>query len=94
MWSDKNCSLYRAHKVLYTECPSWPGSLTPQPKISRVHPIIIFNLQVKFESDWTNTAVVCIMLTGLYTQSAQVDFDVWLHDPKSIGFLQVIGKKL
>ena len=34
------------------------------------------NLHVKFESDWINT-VVYIVPKSLYTQSAQVDLDLW-----------------
>ena len=103
-WLVKNCSRYRAHKVLYTECQSWPWPLTPWPKINRVPPLIIHNLHVKFESDWAKT-VVCILPTRSYTQSAKVDLDLWSRDPKSIGFLlsswrmcmwslKVIGQKL
>ena len=33
--------MYHAHKVLYTECQSWPWHLTPRHKINRVPPIII-----------------------------------------------------
>ena len=43
-WLGKNCSRYRVHKVLYTECHSWPWPLTPWPKINRVPPLIIHNL--------------------------------------------------
>ena len=52
----KNCrsSLYCAHKVLYTECQSWPWHLTPWPQINRVLPLIIYNLHVQFESNWAS----------------------------------------
>ena len=103
-WLGKNWSRYCVHKVLYTECQSWPWPLTPWPEINRVPPLIINNLHVKFESDWTKT-VVCIVSTRSYTQSAKVDLDLWPRDPKSIGFLlstwwmcmwslKVIGQKL
>ena len=85
-WLGKNWSRYCVHKVLYTECQSWPWPLTPWPKINRVPPLIINNLHVKFESDWAKT-VVCIVSTRSYTQSAKVDLDLWPRDPKSIGFL-------
>ena len=56
MWSLKvigqNCSRYRAHKVLYTECQSWPWPLTQWPKINRVPPLIMANVHVNVESDW------------------------------------------
>ena len=108
MWSlrviGQNCSRYCVHNVLYTECQSWPWPLTPWPKINRVPPLIIHNLQVKFESDWAKT-VVAIVSTRFYLQSAKVDLDLWPRDPKSIGFLlsssttykwslKVIGQKL
>ena len=101
MWSlkvigQKLCSRYRAHKVLYTECQSWPCQswpwpLTPWPKINRVSPLIMANVHVKFESDWAKT-VVAIVPTRFYIQSAKVDLakvdlDLWPRDPKSIGFL-------
>ena len=103
-WLGKNWSRYCVHKVLYTECQSWPWPLTPWPKINRVPPLIINNLHVKFESDWEKT-VVCIVSTRSYTQSAKFDLDLWPRDPKSIGFLlsswwmcmwslKVIGQKL
>ena len=82
---DSNSSLYRVHMVLYTECQSWPWPLTLRPKINRVPPLIVHNLHVKFESDWTKT-VVCILPTRSYIQSAKVDLDLWPRDPKSIGF--------
>ena len=85
-WLVKNCSRYRVHNVLYTECHTWPWPLTPWPKINRVPPLIIHNLHMKFESDWAKT-VFTIMSTRSYTQSATVDLDLWPHDPKSIGFL-------
>ena len=47
-------------KVLYIECQSWPWPLNPWPKINRVPPLIIHNLHVKFESDWTNTVVAIV----------------------------------
>ena len=52
MWSLKvrlnlNCSLYCAHKALYTECQNRPWPLTIWPKINRVTPLIINNLHVK-----------------------------------------------
>ena len=56
-WSDKNCSLYRVHKVLHTECQSWPWPLTPLPKINRVPPLIIHNLHAKFESYWAGSKI-------------------------------------
>ena len=90
MWSlkviGKNNSIYRVHKVLYTECQRWPWPLTPWLKINRVPPLIIHNLHVKFESNWTKI-VVCIVSTRSYTHSAKVDLDLWPRDPKSIGFL-------
>ena len=52
-WLNYKCSLYRAHKVLYTECHSWP--LTLWPKINRVPPLIINNLRVMFENDGVKT---------------------------------------
>ena len=55
-------SLYPVHKVLYTECQSWPWPLNPWPKIKRVPPHVIYNLNVKFESDRAKT-VVCILST-------------------------------
>ena len=96
--------LYCVQKVFYTECQSWPWPLTLWPKINRVPSLIIHNLHVKFENDWAKTAV-CIVSTRSYTQSAKVDFDLWPHDSKSIGFLlsssttymwslKVIGQKL
>ena len=96
--------MYRVHKVLYTECQSWPWPLTPWHKINRVPSIIIHNSHAKFESDWAKT-VVCIMPTRSYTHSAEVDLNLWLRDPKSIGFLlsssttymwslKLIGQKL
>ena len=60
--------------------------MTPWPKINRVPPLIIHNLQVKSESDWAIT-VICIMSTKSYTKSANVDIDLWLRDLKSIWFL-------
>ena len=84
MWLGKNCSCYRVHKVLYTECQSWPWPLTPGPKINRVPPLIIHNWHVKFESDWTEYVVVMVP-TRSYSQSAKFDLDLWLCDPKSIG---------
>ena len=103
-WLGKSCSVYRVHKVLYTECQSWPWPLTPWPKINRVPSFIIYNLPVKFESDWAKI-VVSIVSTRSYTLSAEVDLDLWPCDPKSIGFLlsssttymwslKVIGQKL
>ena len=65
-WLGQNCSRYRAHKVLYIECQSWPWPLTPWSKINRVPPLIIHNLHVKFESDWAKT-VVAIVPTRSYT---------------------------
>ena len=47
---------------------------------------LLHRLHVKSESDWAKT-VVCIVSTRSYTQSAKVDFYLWLRDPKSIGFL-------
>ena len=85
-WLGKNCSLYPAHKVLYTVCQSWPWPLTLGPKINRVTPLIIHDLHVKFESDWAKT-VVAIVSTRSFTQSDKVDLDLWPCDPKSIGFL-------
>ena len=46
---------------------SWPWPLTSWPKINRVPPLIIHNLQVKFESDWAKT-VVCILPKVLYIE--------------------------
>ena len=85
-WLGKNCSRYCVHKVLYTEGQSWPWLLTTWPQINRVPPLIIHNLHVKFESDWAKT-VVCIVSTRSCLQRAKVDLDLWLCDPKSIGFL-------
>ena len=65
----KNHSLHRIYMVLYTECQ--------RPKINRVPTLIINNLHVKFENDWTKIIVVCIVLTQLYTQSAKVYLDIW-----------------
>ena len=31
-WLNNNCSRYRVHKVLYTECHNWPWTLTRDPK--------------------------------------------------------------
>ena len=41
MWSLKAIwqKLYHAHKVLCTECQSWPWPLTPWPKMDRVPPL-------------------------------------------------------
>ena len=75
-WLDKNCNLYHAHKVLYTKCQSWPWTLIPWPKIHRVHPLIVDNLHVQFESDWAKT-VVFIMSTRSYTRSSKVDVELW-----------------
>ena len=85
-WLDKYCSCYRVHKVLNTECRSWPWPLTSWPKINRVLSLPIHNLHVKFESDGAKT-VVAIVPTRSYTQSAKVDLDLWSLDPKSIGLL-------
>ena len=65
-WLGKNWSRYRVHKVLYTDCQSWPWPLTPWAKINRVPPLIIHNLHMKLESDWVKT-VVAIMSTRSYT---------------------------
>ena len=50
-------------------------------KINKVLALIIHNLHVKFESDRANT-VVCIMPTRFYIQSAKVDLNLWLREPK------------
>ena len=63
----KNCSLYRVHKVLYTECQGWPWPLTPWPKISRVPPLIIHNSHMKIESDWAKTEVFIVSIR-FYTE--------------------------
>ena len=47
--------------------------------------VIINNLYVKFENDWTQTEI-CIVSTRSYTQSANVDLDLWPL-AKPIGFL-------
>ena len=47
-----------------------------------VPPLIIHNLHVKSESDWAKS-VVDIVSTSSYTQSSEVDFDLWSRDPKS-----------
>ena len=87
-WMNFNCSRYCAHKALYTECQNWPWPLTSWPKINRVPPLIIHNLNVKFESDWTKTvAYILATRSYRYTQSAKVDLDLWPCDLKSIGFL-------
>ena len=83
---EKNCSLYRTHKVLYMECQSWHWPLTPWPTIHRVSPLTIHNFHVKFGSDWANTGI-CIVFIRFNTQSAKVDLDRWPFDPKSIGAL-------
>ena len=89
MWSLKVieliCSLYCAHKAIYTECKNWPWPLTPWSKINWVPPLLIINLHVKFEKDSTQT-VICILSTRSYTQSAKVDLDLWPCDQNSIGF--------
>ena len=84
-WLNKTCSLYHDHKVSYIEYQSWPRPLTLWPKINRVPLLIIHNLHVKIERDWTKTAV-CIMPTRFYKQSTKGDLDFWPRDPKSIGF--------
>ena len=70
MWSLKvigqKIGLYPAHKILYTECQSWPWPLTPLPKINRFPLLMTCNLHVKFESNWAKT-VVCILLTRSFT---------------------------
>ena len=71
-WLGKNCSLYRAHKVLYTECQSWTWPLTQWPKINRVPPLIINNLHVKFESH-REVTVVCILPTRQSTMDGRTD---------------------
>ena len=53
--------------------------------MNRVLPVIIQNLDVKFESDWTRT-VVCIVAKIFNSQSADADLDLWSHNPKLIGF--------
>ena len=90
MWSlkvigQKLKSLLCPQGLIHT-VPSWPWTLTQCPKINRVTPLIIHNLQVKFESDLVKT-VVTIVSTRSYTQSAKIDLDLWPCDPKSIGFL-------
>ena len=74
--------LYPAHKVLYTQCRSWPWLLTPWLKINRVPPLIIHNLHVKFESDLAKT-VVCIVSTWQSATDArrQARTDVPTHSP-------------
>ena len=67
-----DCSCYRAHKALYTECQMWPWILTQWSKINRLPPLIIHNLHMEFESHWAKT-VVSIVSTRSYTQSAKVD---------------------
>ena len=91
--------------MFYTQSAKVDVDLSPRDKkINRVLPLIIKNLHVNFESDWTNT-VVCIVSTRFYTQSAKVDLDLWPCDPKSIVYLlststtyiwslKVIGLKL
>ena len=84
----KNCSLYCAHKVSYTECQSWSWPLIPQPKINRGPPLIIHNLHSKLEGDWPKT-VAFIVPIRFYTQSAKFesDLDLWPHVPKSKEYL-------
>ena len=53
-------------------------------KINKVPALIIHNLHMKFENDWT---AVCIVSTKFYIQSAKVEFDLWPCDSKSIEFL-------
>ena len=65
---DINCSIVPTRP--YTQCQSWPWPLTLCPKSNRVSPIIIHNLHVKFESDWTKT-VVCIVSTRSNTQDCK-----------------------
>ena len=77
MWSDKNCGLYLANKVLYTNCQSWPLPLTSWPKIDRVPSLVLLNLHVKFVSDWTKTAV-CFLLIRLYKQITCTKWIVFL----------------
>ena len=56
------------------------------PWIIRVPPLIIQNLHLKFQTDWT-WSVVCSVSTRPYTQSAKVDLELWPCFPKSVGFL-------
>ena len=65
-WLGKNCSLYCAHKVLYT-VPKLTLTFEPQPKIERVPPLIMINFHVKFESDWAKNCCR-ILPTRFYTQ--------------------------
>ena len=68
MWSGKKCSLYRVHKVLYTEFQSWPWPLIPWPKINRVPLLIIHNWNVKFESDQEKKCSLYRVHKVLYTE--------------------------
>ena len=74
-------TMFYIHK---STCWSWP--LTPRFKLYRAP--FIYNLYVKYASDWTKTNLYCAYkVLYMVVYSAKVDFDLWPQDPKSIGFL-------
>ena len=109
MWSLKvigqNCSLNRAHKVLYTEhaeCQSWPWPLTQNQQASSSH-----HLRCACEVWKWLAKNCCLNCAYKIFYSVKVDLDLWPINQKSIGFLpsssssttcmwslKVIGKKL
>ena len=84
-WLGKNCSLYRADKVLYTECQIWPW------------PMISWPNSIGFLLSSPKTCIWSLKEIGLKLQSLSCAqkfckqsakfVDIWPHDPTSIEFL-------